>query len=393
VIIHFLKYFTGYIFFSKTKQRLLFLALLGLFISSFALIFVQSTMSGLQHKLMERSKSVQGIAVVYLKEQTADYVEEDLLDDWRNYLNNANVKYSLEYEVEVMMRHMNYTSPAILHGIAQDVKLPKFLQSDKIDNVIIPTYLALKLNLDVGDEIQFVSPAHVDSFFGDIPRVSSTFVDKIIDTSVPEADEFNVWVRLPFVQNLVKLPAINRVRIFWAKDLLKLEKDLQKKFGQQILSIKSWERENSALVWALQLESSVMIFLFVAMSFLVSLCITSGLFIFFNKIKSDLTSFWILGASKKQIDSVTTIFLFNLSFITIFLGVGTGLISLWLLDKYGPEIMPAIFMDRKIPIYITTKAILISFFVPYIISIIFSLLALKQIRDDNSYLDNVRIVG
>ena len=101
------------------------------------------------------------------------------------------------------------------------------------------------------------------------------------------------------------------------------------------------------------------------MSLLVSLSITSGLFIFFNRIKNDLTSFWILGSSKKKLHKSFVFFIHFLSIISVIMGIFVGLFFLFLMDKYAPEILPDLFIDRKIPIHVTVSALGISFIVDH----------------------------
>jgi lipoprotein-releasing system permease protein len=384
VFLSYFKYFTKFILFSKNRQRLLLLAIAGLVLSSFALIVLQSTMGGLQNKLMERSKNILGRAQVLIPKDTDDLKINQLVLT----LQKENLNFVKEYEVELLIRYKSYLNPAIVHGIDLNDYLPSFIKSDSFKEGMLPMELAYKMEFLPPDEIQLISPSHVDSLFVDIPRAQTVKIDKSISTEVPEVDGYHMWVRLPLVQNLIQSKTINRIRIYSKFDLKQLKNVLPVDFV-----LRTWEEENNSLVWALNLESTIMIFLFAAMSLLVSLCITSGLLIFFNKIKNDLSSFWILGASLQKINLSTTLFLHLMSLISILLGLFLGLGFLFLFDKLGANIMPDVFVDRKIPVLITTQGILISTLVPYVISFIFVQISLNQFKKDHNLLDHVRSIS
>lgn len=391
MFVTYLKYFFYYIIKAKNRQRLLILAVVGLFLSSFALIVLQSTMGGLQNKLMERSKNVLGKAVLYYKSEAQDKNYQQLF----SILDQKKIRYSKEYEIELLLRYQTFITPVIVHGIDQTGFVPDLLRNDlqsskdqkKVD-AIMPLDLAYKVGVAPPETLQIISPAHVDELLGEIPRSQSIRIERTITSDVPEIDMYHLWVRLPLVQNLIQSRLINRVRIYSDMDFDSLKKSISPE-----IQVKTWEEENATLVWALKLESTVMVFLFAAMSLLVSLCISSGLLIFFNKIKSDLASFWILGASFSKIDRATKYFLHLMSFLSIAGGVLFGIIFLWLFDHYAPEIMPDVFVDRKIPILITMKGLFVSFIVPYLISSIFVTFALAQFKREHDLLDHVRSVS
>jgi lipoprotein-releasing system permease protein len=383
----YLKYFFFFIIKAKNRQRLLILAVVGLFISSFALIVLQSTMGGLQNKLMERSKAVIGHATVFYKSQDGDESGKSI----ERILSDRKLNYTREYEIELLLRYQTYITPVIVHGIDQKSFLPPFLKNSAKDNrfeAVMPMELAYKVGVAPPETLELISPSHVDSLLGDIPRSQSVQIDRTFSSDVPEIDMYHMWVRLPLIQNLIQNRMINRFRIYSNGDFSALKKSLPTN-----ARLMTWEDENKTLVWALNLESSVMIFLFAAMSLLVSLCISSGLLIFFNKIKTDLSSFWILGASHDNINRSTKYFLHLMSFLSILIGVLAGLLFLYLFDHYAPEIMPDVFVDRKIPILITTKGLLISFFVPYLISFFFVRFALAQFKREHDFLSHVRSIS
>lgn len=389
----YLKYFAHYIVSSRNRQRLLILAVVGLFISSMSLIVLQSSMGGLQNSVMTRSKEVLGSGVIYYKDSSRSDEYAEIFD----ILDEQGLNYTKEYELEVLLRYESRMTPVIVHGIDTKSYLPPFLNGEfnivpndfnsKID-AIMPIDLAYKIGVAPPEDLQIISPAHVDEFLGEIPRGQSVRVENTILTNVPDIDQFHMWVRLPLIHNLIQSYSLNRMRIYGDANF----SDLKKKLPEGVI-LKTWEDENATLVWALKLENTVMLFLFAGMSLLVSLCISSGLLIFFSKIKTDLSSFWILGASFNQIQKATKIFLHLMSFSSIVFGITCGLGLLWLLDSYAPEIMPEVFVDRKIPILVTAKGLMISFLVPYVISFIFVTYSFIQFRKDHNVLDHVRSIS
>lgn len=385
MLLSFLRYFTHYLFHAKTRQKLLFLAVFGLFLSSFSLIVLQSTMGGLQKNLMARSKKFQGHGFVQLEETEISEIRPLLYK-----LKDRGIKFHLEYTLELLLRQGNYISPIVVHGLNRDYPPPYLPDYDFVEGVSAAD-LANKLNIGFGHQVQMISPAHTSSFLGEIPRSISIYVDDVIRTDVPEVDLYHFWLEDIKLHNLARKRVYNTIMIHNEADA-QLITDLLKAYPF-VKNFKTWEEQNQTLVWALKLETTVMVFLFIAMTMLVSLCITSGLLIFFDKIKVDLASFWILGSSKGKLHNSSTILLHLMSFTSVITGLLFGLGFLMLLDKYGVEILPDVFVDRKIPIHISPRGLIVSFLVPYTISLVFSLFSLGQFKKETNFLDHIRTIG
>lgn len=300
------------------------------------------------------------------------------------------IKYHLEYELELLLRHGSYISPVVVHGLRED-NLPSYIKGDHLSEGISGADLANKINVGLGSHVQLISPAHTNNFLGEIPRSISVYVDDVMRTDVPEIDLYHFWLKDSKLHNLIRERVYNKI-VLYTKIEPEFESELEARYGF-ISEHKTWDELNETLVWALKLETTVMVFLFVAMTMLVSLCITSGLLIFFDKIKVDLASFWILGSSKKKLNQSSSVFLHFMSFTSVFIGLVFGLVFLYFFDKYGVEILPDVFVDRKIPIYVTTRGVLVSFFVPYMISLVFSKFSLSQFKKETNFLDHVRTIG
>lgn len=372
----FFQYFFSYILRARTRQRLLFIAVVGLFISAFSLMVIQGIMGGLQHGLISRSKSIHGSNLI----QFTDASPESL-KPLKDFLRQESIAFYSELEVEVMLKQKNFVAPAKLHGIDLSDKRPAFLVDKDFSGLVLGSDLAAKIRTQFMDEIQVIAPGVTDSLMGEIPRFVTTELSDYVYTEIAEVDDFEAFVRLELVQNLLRSRAINQIRLFGP---------VNEKLKQQISTLipansrwLSWEEMNSALVWSLNLETKVMLFLFVSMSLLVAIAITSGLLIFYSKIRRDLMSFWILGMGQKKLVQLCFKFTLILSAITCLLGVIFGYGILLLLERFGHQIMPDIFMERSLPVNLNFTNIVVSYLIPFGISLVFSWFSFIQFRKEN----------
>ncbi len=384
----FFSYFFSYILRAKTRQRLLFIAVTGLFLSAFSLLVIQGIMGGLQQGLISRSKAVNGSYVLVF-----DGVTEEGLEEMKDVLRKAAVPFYSELEVEVMLRNRNFVAPAKLHGIDLEDERPPFLQEKEFSGIVMGSELAAKAKLQFLDDLQVIAPGVTDSLMGEVPRFVSETLSDYLYTEISEVDDFEAWVRLPMVQNLVRSRGVNQVRLFGEvppsvlEALARIETGVPKR-------IVSWEQMNDALVWSLNLESKVMLFLFISMSFLVAIAITSGLLIFYSKIRRDLMSFWILGMSQKKLLNLCFKFVLILSAITVTIGGTCGFLALKLLETFGHEMMPDIFVERQLPVQLDFAHIVVSLAIPFSISVVFSYFSFANFRKENqSFVAIVRSLG
>lgn len=378
---HFYRYFLSYIFKAKTRQRLLFIAVIGLLLSTFSLVVIQGIMSGLQSGLIQRSKKVTGSGIIQIRDGQGD-------QKWHQSiyakLAEQKISYIPEYEIELLLKKDDYIYPVILHGVDYKSGVPDFLKNKDSQGLILGAELASKLNAYFASDIQIISPSHTDSILGELPRHVSTNVTDFFMSELTEIDSVSAWVRLSLVQNLIRKRFINTIRLYGVSDWNQLEESFSNFTDRNSLIFKSWEDMHSSLVWALSLETNVMLFLFIGMSFLVAITITSGFMIFFDKVKTDLISFWILGKSQKDLMRLSYILTHLIAFLFCSLGVLSGIAFLLLIQKGNIQFMPDFFVERSIPVNIESKSILISFLVPYIIAAIFSYFSFNFFKKENS---------
>ncbi len=372
----FTKYFIHHILSSFRRGNILFLAVLGLVLSSFALIVLQSVMGGLQRNLMGRSKRIVGSGVFYFHHSVEKSKTKALLD----VAEKMNFRPIVEYELELLVKNGETLVAAVVHAI-DTKKKPSFLDGIVINDLAVPFGLSFGLGAKEGHRLLLMSPSHVDSFMEDIPRSVSTIVSHIFTTHVPELDETHLWARMGVIHNLIKAETVNTVRFYGQGDWDGLVRITNDGPYRELGRLLKWEEVNKTLVWALRLESNVMIFLFTAMALMVSLCVTSGLMIFFDKIKNDMVGLWILGASKRALYRASSLFVFLMSFFSSLSGLLLGLVFLFFFDRYAPEMLPTVFVDRKIPVAVDLRGCLTAFFIPFFISFLFGRFSLGRFKE------------
>lgn len=344
-------------------------------------------MGGLQRGLVQRAQNVLGKSVIHFQPASEQLVLELAKD-----LKNQGVEVFPEYHMELLANAHNFISPVEVHGLPLDNPYAGFLQENKQQN-LLGYDLSRKLRVTPGDQLYLISPVHTDSLLGDVPRRVSTTVDDFLITDVPEIDLFHIWTDAIHLQNIIGEKSLNLLRVYKQVDLNKIVQTMES-YGLKEIKVLTWEEQNQTLMWALNLENKMMLFLFATMSFLVSIAIVSGLFILYSKIEKDLVSFWILGHGMKKIRKLSTHLLLMVSGFAASSGLVFGGIFLFFVDKFSHLIMPDIFIERKIPVYVTLQGVLTSFCIPFVVAITFGLLSLRHIKkEDKDFLSLIRSTG
>lgn len=360
----FILYSLRSLFFARTRQKLLLLALLGLFLSCFALLVLQCTLGGLQRNLQTRSQEIIGHGEFLLREDQS----EDFSSRVQDRLRQEGVISFREYELELLVRRKDYLAPMIIHGVDMEESSPAHLK-ELAPGLSMGWSVAARLKAILDDQVELISPSHLDPFLGGIPRKVSEPLANILLTGVPEVNRYHGWVRDSLIHNLIQEVRYNKIRHYGK---LKGSADtIVEEFGGK-LRYRSWEQINEVLLWSLKLESTVILVLFAGMTLLVAISITSGFFIFFQKIKREMVSFWITGVSERELSSSCLALIHFLALLTCGGAIVLGLIFLWGLESWSPVVMPDIFMDRNIPVHITVSRILLAFSIPYGVAVIFS---------------------
>jgi lipoprotein-releasing system permease protein len=371
---YFLFFFKS-IFSRKTRSWALFIAIGGPTLATMALFVLQSVMAGLQKNLVERSKQIEGHSIIYFQESSLLSVQK-----MHKILSQKKILHFTSFEKELLITTSSSSSPIFLIGIDSGLP-PHFLHSFR-GQTILGSDLAKKLHLQQNHSALFVAPVTQMGFMEEIPRERAETISDVIQTEIPDVDQSYGWTRASFLQSLYRERTLNTIRIH--QDLPSdVKSTLLKDLRTQVpgtWNFQTWEERNESLVWALALEQRVMLFLFVAMTLLISVAIGTGFHLYFEKMKLNLTGLWLMGTSMKDIFKQANIFLHLLAILTSTLGLFLGFILLQIIKVYGKNVMPDVFVERHIPVYLSWKSAMISWGIPYLISFLFSYSALKYFR-------------
>jgi len=378
----FLKTFFNYCFHAQTKQRPIQLVMVGLTLCSLSLLVLQSVMSGLQSNLIKKGKSIQGYFEIRIPESENEQVN---LQELISILKKRKIPYLKAYSIEVLLREGSYIAPSYIIGIDREDGnsfLPEYLRLSNTDGIILGADLAAKLKMGIFRNIQILSPSHFSSLLGDVPLLATEEVSDLVSTEIGEVDNFYSWTRASFLHNLTRSTYFNRLFFYNDSHFLEIKSLLESSYPN--FKLVTWEETHAELMWAFRLETFVMVGIFTMMALLVSLTIISAFNLFFTKIRLEIFTFWMLGNSDSQIKRNLLFFTQFITIISILSGVLLGGIIIFLLKYYSPAIMPDVFVERSLPVSFQITHLLYAFFIPYLISLIFTFFSLKTFFREQS---------
>lgn len=373
-MLFFVKYFIGYVFQAKTRQGLIILVILGLALCSFALVILQGTMHGLQQSMIERYQKVEGaFAITTIRN---DEASSQILSRVQQSLKHRKIPHYPALVMEVLLKQNEYIAPAILTAFDTELLWPTFLEDQDQSGLILGADLGAKLKAGPFNNIKIYSPSHTIAMLGDVPQFINEQVSGFMLSGFEDVDMIRAWSRLSMAKNLIRENKINQIQFFDSS--LKIEVENIISPYKKELKILTWEDQHKELMWAFNLETIVMVFIFTMMAILVSLTIISSCSLFLNKVQLEMFVFWLLGESSQKIKQ-GLFFTFQTVIVgSISAGLLFGFAVLLYLDLKSPMIMPDVFLERTIPVVFAWKHMIVSFLIPYLIASLFVYVSLKE---------------
>jgi len=295
-------------------------SLLGICLGVAALIIVMSVMNGFRHELIGRILGFNGhITIIGASDGIADY--PTFAADLEAVPDSILVMPLIEGQVLATSPYGQ--SGVIVRGVrpedllrqklvAENVKIGDVADFGQEPGVIVGTRLMHRLGLNYGDQINLISPQGVPTAFGTIPRSVSYPVIGAFEVGMFEFDAGIIYMPLDQAQVYFRKPeTVTQIEIMVAEpedpgDARDAAFQIALERGTQGLRIADWQRTNSHLYGALQVERNVMFLILTLIILVAAFNIISSLIMLVKDKNGDIAIVRTMGASR---GSVMRIFL------------------------------------------------------------------------------------
>ena len=330
--------YLGYKYFRSKKGAFAsftsLMAIAGLSLGVAALVIVLSVMNGFEKELQTRVLGVVPQLIIRSNETLTNY------DEIISQLTIADdvINASPYIETQGLMSAKNRSRGVFVTGIKPQLEysmsiLPQYMASGSLDNlsskkgVVIGSWLARYLGVEVGDKVNITTTNLRSSILGTFPRTISLDIVGIFELKA-ELDQSLVLIHHDLAANILNLPknATEGIRVK-TNDLFKANSIgfnllAQPFFNEDHYYFTSWQQTHGTLFQAIKLEKrliSLMLFLIITVA---AFNILSTIVMTVKTKEKEIAILKTMGCSKLQL---TFIFL-NLGLIIGFLGTFIGLL-------------------------------------------------------------------
>ena len=373
---------------------------IGIMLGVAILIIVMSVMNGFRTDLTNKILGFNPHLII------KPYNDEKINSSFKKKLSNnfKNLKFLDSFSGEGVVMNGETTKGVLIKGLDQNNKknsifLEKILieGSENIisgNGVVVGKQLAFNLNLKIGDKINLLSSAFINTPFGGLPKQEIYIVKGIFSSGFYEFDQNVIFLNL------------KDTLIFFNKttDDISLEVYLQNPLDANTIKdqiqkldsnfyIYSWIDLNKSFFGALKVERNVMFIILTLIIIVAAFNIISGLTILIKNKTKEIAILKTLGLNNKSI--VKSFFLtgFTIGLAATIAGLLIGIlfslyiepIRIFLSNILNVEIFPPdIYFLEKMPSEINSISILIIFLLSLITTTIASLIPAIAITKMNT---------
>ena len=340
-----------------------FFSFTGIALGVAILIIVMSVMNGFRAELVEKILGFSPHITIKPYDQKIELNKIKELEKYEEIISKSVKSYS----GEAVIFSKNNTKGIIVRGYSKnDLEQMSLLKDSVIDgslndfesnSVSIGKDLAIASDIVVGDKIQILSTASIETPFGNLPTQSDYVVTSIFSSGLSDFDGNVIFMPINEVLPLFGVPEEEiRVEIF-LKSPEKIEvikEDIQNLFSEHY--VYSWADLNKSFFAALKIERNVMFIILTLIIVVAAFNIISGLTILVKNKTKDIALLRTIGVSRKSIVKIFFLTGFLIGFFATLSGVIFGVLFSFYVEEIR-ELITFLFNVQLFPeeIYFLSK--------------------------------------
>ena len=326
----------------------------SLAVSLAGLLIVISVMSGFGLSIQDRLLQTEPHLVVWTLPEKIVHLKNLLKKD--QLQDDVKMIRSFEIQDVILKTQSGAITGAISKGyekihlrqIHSDLEEPLLDITPKIH---IGTDLAHQLNIYEGDTLSIFPAENLLLPPTEITPPSKVQVYSLMSISHSSLESKTLLYEIGSISSLKKNSSLEKGIEIFLKNPTQYSK-YQSILQQAGYSTHSWSDRNSSLFFALQIEKGIMIIFLSLAALIASFSIVSMAQLLLQQKKRDIEVLIVMGTPVKKIKTLFR----SISFLMSFCGVSGGVLLgyvICLLIKYVPiNLLPDIYVDRKIPVEI-----------------------------------------
>ena len=373
---------------------------LGITLGVATLIIVMSVMNGFKTDLTNK---ILGLNPHIVIESNSYDISENFVSNLKK--NFKDISLNRSYTGEGIIISKKNTKGVFFKGVDKTEKnineffkryiLKGSLENFNSNNIFIGTELAFNLNLKVGDSINLMSSAFVDTPLGSLPKQENFTVVGIFKTEFLEFDQNIIFLNIEDTLSIFnKEKKDQNIEIYLndplnANSIKKLIQDMNQNYF-----VYTWSDLNKSLFSALKVERNVMFIILTLIVIVAAFNIISGLTILIKNKTKEIAVLKTLGLSNRSIKKTFFLTGLTIGFFATLSGVILGVLfslnieklRIFLSSVFNFEIFPSdIYFLDTLPSEINTNSIMIIFIISLLISAIASYLPAMKISKMSTF--------
>ncbi len=372
---------------------------LGIMLGVAVLIIVMSVMNGFRTDLTNK---IIGFNPHIIVKPYVDSIDVNFKSKLQSI--NQNFKITDSFNGEAVVMTNDYVKGIYIKGIDNENGLQPFkkslIEGDfrnlKKGKIVLGKQLAINLDVVVGDNINLMSSALINTPLGGVPKQEIFQIIGIFSSGFYEFDQNIVFLTLEDTLSFFDKTEKDQILEIYLKDPLKA--DFYKKDIEMISEnfyVYSWSDLNKSFFGALKVERNVMFVILTLIIIVAAFNIISGLTILIKNKTKEIAILKTLGLSNLSITKSFFLTGFTIGFFASIAGVFLGVVFSFYLEEirffisttFNLEIFPpdVYFLD-KMPSEINPTSIFIIFIFSIIVTALTSFFPARAI----SKMDTIR---